>query len=306
MRKRLRRGAIGAVLMAVVLVAAACGSGDDADSGAKDGPTITIGSANFSESALVAEIYAQALEADGYPIDRNLNVGNREIYWQALESGDLGLIPEYIGTLLTFLGGTSSPDSGATYDALVEATGAVDVVVFEPAPAQDKNGFVVTQETADELGVEKVSDLEQYNGTLTLGGPPECPEREFCLVGLEGVYGLDFTEFKALDPGGPLTVAALEGGEIDVGLLFTSDGVIAAKGFVLLDDDKALQPAENIAPVLRKEIADAYGDDLRDRLGAVSEVLTTQELILLNKAVGADGEDPDKVAADWLAENDLT
>lgn len=306
MRGRFRNGAIGAVLMAVALVATACGSGDDADTGAKDGPTITIGSANFSESALVAEIYAQALEADGYSVDRNLNVGNREIYWQALESGDLGLIPEYIGTLLTFLGGTSSPDTQATFDDLQALAAGADAVVFTPAPAQDKNGFVVTQETADKLGLEDVSDLGQHNGTLILGGPPECPEREFCLLGLESVYGLDFAEFKALDPGGPLTVAALEGGEIDVGLLFTSDGVIAAKGFVLLEDDKALQPAENIAPVLRKEIADAYGDALRDRLNNVSNVLTTQELILMNKFVGADGQDPEKVAEEWLAENNLT
>jgi osmoprotectant transport system substrate-binding protein len=306
MRKRLRKGAIGAVLMVVVLVAAACGSGDDADSGAKDGPTITIGSANFSESALVAEIYAQALEADGYPVDRNLNVGSREIYWQALQTGDLGLLPEYTGALLTFLGGTSSSDGEATYDALVNAAAAVDVVVFEPAPAQDKDGFAVTAETAEELGVEEVSDLAEYNGTLILGASPECPERPYCLLGLEDVYGLAFAEVKALDVGGPLTVAALEGGEIDVGQLFTSDGVIAAKGFVLLEDDKVLQPAQNVVPVLRKEIADAYGDDLRARMDAVSEVLTTQELILLNKAVGADGEDPETVATDWLAENDLT
>jgi osmoprotectant transport system substrate-binding protein len=287
-------------------VATACGSGDDADSEAKDGPTITIGSANFSESALVAEIYAQALEADGYPVDRNLNVGSREIYWQALQNGDLGLLPEYTGALLTFLGGTSSSDGDATYDALVNAAAAVDVVVFEPAPAQDKDGFAVTAETAEELGVEKVSDLAEYNGTLTLGASPECPTRPFCLLGLEDVYGLEFVEVKALDVGGPLTVAALEGGEIDVGQMLTSDGVIAAKGFVLLEDDKALQPAQNVVPALRKEIADAYGDALRDRLNAVSEVLTTQELILLNKAVGADGEDPETVATDWLAENDLT
>jgi osmoprotectant transport system substrate-binding protein len=306
MRGRFRKGAIGAVLMAVALVATACGSGDDADSEAKDGPTITIGSANFSESALVAEIYAQALEADGYPVDRNLNVGSREIYWQALQNGDLGLLPEYTGALLTFLGGTSSSDGDATYDALVNAAAAVDVVVFEPAPAQDKDGFAVTAETAEELGVEKVSDLAEYNGTLTLGASPECPTRPFCLLGLEDVYGLEFVEVKALDVGGPLTVAALEGGEIDVGQMLTSDGVIAAKGFVLLEDDKALQPAQNVVPALRKEIADAYGDALRDRLNAVSEVLTTQELILLNKAVSADGEDPETVATDWLAENDLT
>ena len=306
MRGKSRTGVVGAVLVAVALVATACGSGDDADSGATDGPTITIGSANFPESALIAEIYAQALESEGYSVDRNLNVGSREIYWQAFESGDLDLIPEYTGALLTFLGGTASSDSEATHNALVDTAAANDAVVFDPAPAQDKDGFAVTVETADELGLEKVSDLAPYNGTLILGASPECPTRPFCLLGLEDVYGLEFVEVKSLDVGGPLTVAALEGGEIDVGLLFTSDGVIAAKGFVLLEDDKGLQPAQNVVPVLRMEIADAYGDALRNRLDAVSEVLTTPELILMNKLVSADGQDPEKVAEEWLAENNLT
>ena len=216
------------------------------------------------------------------------------------------MIPEYTGALLTFLGGTASSDSEATHNALVDTAAANDAVVFDPAPAQDKDGFAVTVETADELGLEKVSDLAPYNGTLILGASPECPTRPFCLLGLEDVYGLEFVEVKSLDVGGPLTVAALEGGEIDVGLLFTSDGVIAAKGFVLLDDDKGLQPAQNVVPVLRMEIADAYGDDLRNRLDAVSEVLTTPELILMNKLVSADGQDPEKVAEEWLAENNLT
>ena len=172
--------------------------------------------------------------------------------------------------------------------------------MLDYAPAQDKNGFAVTQATADSLGLEKVSDLAAVNGTLVLGGPPECPEREFCLKGLESVYGLDFAEFKPLDAGGPITVAALEGNEIQVGLMFTSDGTILAKGFVLLEDDKALQPAENLAPAVRSEIVDAYGDDLVTALNAVSLKLTTTELISLNKLVGIDGEDPETVVAEWL------
>jgi osmoprotectant transport system substrate-binding protein len=298
MRNIRRRTIAGAAIAAFALIAAACGSGGDG--GTIDGPTITIGSANFSENALVAEIYAQALESEGYQVERKLNVGNREIYAPALESGELDLVPEYIGSALTYLGGTPSPDSDETYAALKAAWEANGIDVLDYAPAQDKNGFVVTKATAESLGVAKVSDLAAYNGTLVLGGPPECPERAFCLKGLEDVYGLTFQEFRPLDAGGPITVAALEGDEIQVGLLFTSDGTILAKDFVLLEDDKGLQPAENLAPAVRSEITEAYGDKFAETLKKVSDKLTTTELISLNKLVGIDGQDPETVAADWL------
>lgn len=287
---------LGVLVVTVALVAAACSS----DSGEIDGPTIKIGSANFSESALVAEIYAQALEAEGYSVDRKLNIGSREIYKPALESGELDLLPEYIGTMLTFLGGEASSDSAATHSALQAAWEPEGISILDFAPAQDKNGLVVTKATAEELGVSRTSDLANFNGTLVFGGPPECPNREFCLIGLQSLYGLDFLEFKPLDVGGPITVTALESGEIDVALLFTSSGVILAKEFVLLEDDKGLQPAENLAPAVRTEILDVYGDRFADVLNAVSSALTTTELIALNKAVEVDGQDPDKVAADWL------
>ena len=304
MRKPLRRTLAGAAIVALALIATACGSGGDGET--EDGPTITIGSANFSESALVAEIYAQTLEAEGYEVERKLNTGNREIYAPALESGELDLIPEYIGSILTYLGGTASSNSDETHAALQAAWEPAGIQVLDYAPAQDKNGFAVTQATADSLGLAKVSDLAAVNGTLVLGGPPECPEREFCLKGLEGVYGLDFAEFKPLDAGGPITVAALEGDEIQVGLMFTSDGTILAKGFVLLEDDMALQPSENLVPAVRSEIVDAYGDDFVNALNAVSLELTTTELISLNKLVGIDGEDPETVVADWLTAVGIT
>lgn len=298
--RKYRSGVLGAILVALALLAAACGSGED--SGTKDGPTITIGSANFSENALVAEIYAQVLESDGYPVERNLNVGNREVYAAALENGDLDLLPEYVGTMLSYLGGTPTADSAATADALRDAWADKGIAVLDPAPAQDKNGIVVTADTADALDLEKISDLAAH-GDLVFGGPPECPEREFCLIGLTDVYGLSFADFKPLDVGGALTVAALEGGEIDVALLFTSDGVIAAKGFVLLEDDKGLQPAENLTPVVRQDILDAYGDDFSDVLNDVSAELTTEELSEMNRRIGIDGDDPEQVAADWIEDN---
>lgn len=292
------------MVLALALVAAACSSGDD--SGTRDGTAIVIGSANFGESSLLAEIYAQALEDDGFTVERKFNTGSREIYALALEAGEIHLVPEYVGSALAFKGGTPTADSEATADDLRAVWAQDGVSVLDPAPAQDKNGFVVTSVMAADLGVEKVSDLVDLNGTLILGGPPECPEREFCLPGLEGVYGLSFAEFKPLDVGGPLTVAALEGDEIQVGLLFTTDGVIASKGFVLLEDDKGLQPAENIVPALRTDIAEEYGGNIERVLNAVSEKLTTGDLTEMNKLTGYDGDDPEQVAADWLKSVGIT
>lgn len=302
--RNIRKGGIGAMLLVVALIAAACSSGDDSE--AREGTTIVIGSANFGESALVAEIYAQALEADGFSVERKFNTGSREIYGAALEAGELHLVPEYVGSALSFKGGTPTSDTDQTTADLRNAWADAGVTVLDPAPAQDKNGIVVTSNTAAQLNLRTTSDLASHNGTLVFGGPPECPEREFCMIGLEGVYGLSFVEFKPLDVGGPLTVAALEGGEVDVALLFTTDGVIVSKGFVLLEDDQGLQPAENLIPALRTDIAEEYGGNVERVLNAVSAVLTTGDLTEMNKLTGYDGEDPAQVAADWLESVGIT
>jgi osmoprotectant transport system substrate-binding protein len=302
MRRRFRSRVVGAALVAVALVAGACG--DDAGPGddPKEGPTITVGSTNFGEQLILGEIYAQVLEANGYKVERRFNLGNREVVNPALKSGEIDLLAEYTGHLLTFEGGTATTDSDETHAALVAALAEVGVVALDYAPAQDRNGIVVTAATASELGLAAVSDLAAHNGTLVFGGPPECPDREFCLIGLQEVYGLEFADFVPLDVGGPLTVAALEGGAIDVALLFTSDGVIAAKGFVLLEDDMSLQSADNIVPVVHGDIVDAYGDDFITLLNSVSAQITTAELTELNKQYGIDAVDADVLATDWLTE----
>jgi osmoprotectant transport system substrate-binding protein len=138
---------------------------------------------------------------------------------------------------------------------------------------------------------------------MVLGASPECPEREYCLIGLEQKYGLKFKQVKALDVGGPITVAALDDGSIDVGLIFTTDGIIKDKGWVLLEDDKVLQPADNVTPVIRNEIVDAYGDELTSLLDAVSAKLTTEELTELNRLTGIEKQDSDDVAKQWLDDN---
>lgn len=296
-----RNRAIGAMFIAVALVATACSSGD----GSQDGTTIVIGSANFGESELIAEIYAQALEAKGFTVERKFNVGTRDVYAPALESGELHLVPEYVGSALTYLGGEATSDVEMTADALRAAWAPKGISVLDPAPAQDKNGFVVTKETADSLGAVNVSDLSAANGSLILGGPPECPDRAFCLIGLQDTYGLTFASFRPLDAGGSLTVTALKEGEIDVGLLFTTDGAIAAEGFVLLNDDKGLQPAESVVPAIATAIVAEYGDEIEVVLNAVSAKLTTEGLTEMNRLVGYVGDDPVQVATNWLKDNGL-
>jgi osmoprotectant transport system substrate-binding protein len=309
--RRSRKLVLGAASLALVLLLGACGSGEDADNGGGDaGGTeergeVTVGvSGAFAENQIVAEMYAQVLEKAGYTVDRQLDLGSREISEPALESGEIDVKPEYLGSLLLFL----DPEAAASGDPqnnvdllepLLEETG---ITILEPSEANDTNSFVVTQETADANGLAAMSDLADVAGDLTLGGPPECPKRPFCIPGLKNTYGATFGDFKALDVGGPLTVAALDEGDIDVGLLFSTSSVIGAKGWVVLEDDKSLQTAENITPVVNSEVVN---DEITELLNAVSAELTSELMVELNGRVEIDKEDPADVATDFLTEAGL-
>ncbi len=290
--------AVGAIL-GLAILATACGSGD----GATEGDPIKVASFGFNESVIIAEIYAQGLEANGYTVDRHMNLGNREVVKPALESGEIDVVPEYIGTLAGFLEVEASADSDATWEAARAAFEELGVTLLAFGPAQDKNAFVVTAETATEHGLTTVSDLQPVAGDLIFGGPPECPERPLCLPGLEEVYGITFSEFSPLDDAGPITIAALEGGEIDVALLFSTQGIIAANGWVALEDDQGLNPAENIAPAIRVDVVDAYGDELVALLESYTAAITTEDLTELNKRADLDQEDPALLATEWLTSN---
>jgi len=294
------------VITITALLIAACGGGAGTSPSA-DKPIVRIGSTNFSEQLIVGELYAQVLEAGGYKVERKFNLGAREVVLPALESGQIDLEVDYLATLLAFLDKSAqgSTDAAATAKTLDEKLKAKNLVQLDFAPAVDQNGIVVTKDTATRLNLKKVSDLTAVAKDLTFGGPPECPNREFCAQGLEKVYGIKFKSFRPLDVGGPLTVTALEGKQIDVALLFTSDANIAVKGFVLLEDDKKLQLSDNVVPILRKDIADKGGSDLRSRLNDVSKKLTTAELTELNKQVGVDKKDPKDVAKEWLRKQGL-
>ena len=300
--KRAIRVAIPFIVAA--LVASACG-GAGTSGGAK--PAITIGSTNFSEQLVLGELYSQILEANGYTVTRKFNLGNREIVFPALQSGQIDMEADYLATLLAFVDktATGSTDPKQTAVTLQKALDSKSLTVLDYAPAVDQNGFVVTKATADKYKLAKLSDLAPVASQLVLGGPAECPNRPFCAIGLKNTYGLTFKEFKALDTGGPLTVQALIGGQIDVGLLFTSDSTIAVRGFVLLDDDKHLQLSDNVAPVVRNDYLTKAGDDFKKVINSVAPKLTTAELTGLNKQVDVDKKDPKDIAKEWLKKQDL-
>lgn len=306
MRDPYRNRVAGAMFIALALLVSACSSGDDATDTSttqpEPGTTIEIASFAFGESEIIGEIYAQALEANGYLVNHQVQVGPREVLKPALESGEVHFVPEYVGSgLEAGFGIEPSADAEATRGLLADAYQAAGVAVLDLAPAEDKNTFVVTKVLADELGLSKVSDLSNVEN-LVLGGPPECPERPRCQLGLESVYGLEISEFKALDAGGSLTVAALNGGEIDAGLFFTT--YLFIDEFLALEDDLGLQPAENIVPVVSQAILDEYGQDLTNLINEISATITTEQLITMNERFFAP-EDADVIAREFLVENGL-
>ena len=290
------------------LVVAACGSEDDStDKAAK---TVVIGSAPFSESVIVANMYAGALQADGYQVTVRKGLGQREIYLPALQKGGadngIDLVPEYVGTLLEFVNKNAGEASGNLEDSVTKLRTRLDAMgltALTPSPAADQNAFAVTKATADRLRLKKLSDLAPHAANLTLGGGPECPTRPFCQPGLEKTYGLKFKTFRALDSGGPKTMEALASGDIDVGLVFSSDGAVQARNLVVLEDDKKLQTVDNIVPAIRKDILD---DGMRKVLDKVSAALTTDDLIGLNKRADVDKADPENLAREWLQQHGFT
>ena len=309
MRKN-RRGVAGAIVALLLLVtAAACGdSGDDTastDSTTESKGSVTVGSFNFSESLLLANLYAKVLEDGGYKTTVRGNLGAREVVFPALEKGEIDVVPEYLGNALAFVAPDAAKpgdDVDATVQKLTDAVKAKNLALLEPSGAADGDVIAVSKATADKHKLTKISDLAPVAAQLVLGGPPECPTRITCGLGLDQVYGLKFKEFKALDTGGPITKGALEKGDVDVARLFSSDPSIKEKNFVVLEDDKFIQPAGNVVPLIRTEAVD---EGVTELLNKLSETLTTDDLIDMNKRIDVDKEDADKVAEDYLVEKEL-
>ena len=305
-----RRGAVGAILLALAVVAGACGSGDDSDDDASDttGTTaeakasIIVGSAAFSENEMLANMYGAVLADAGYDVTYKLKLGAREVIQPALESGQIDFLPEYAGNYLSFLdksvGSLSVEETVEKLRALLAPKG---FTVLEPSEASDADAIAVTKDFATTNNLKTISDLKKVTTPLTLGGPPECETRLTCKVGLEQVYGLT-VRFKSLDADGPLTRAALDNGDVQLARVFTATADLKDKGYVVLEDDKSFQQAGNITPVIRTEKLD---DEARDLINKVSAALTTDKLIDLNKSVQVDKEDPKAAAEKFLRDEGL-
>jgi osmoprotectant transport system substrate-binding protein len=304
MRERTRRAAPSLAFVLVAVLAAGCDRGP-APPPPEDPrrPTIQLASFDFPESETLAELYGLALTQHGFPVEQVVQLGAREVVAPALEQGKVDMVPEYLGSALNFLndrGGVATADPGLTHARLEQVFAPRGVSVLAYAPAQDRNGFAVTGDLARARGLEKLSDLAPMASQMVIGGPPECPQRPLCLKGLQDVYNLHFARFEAM-PSRDVTAAALETGEIDVGMIDTTHPSLLRPGvdLVQLADDRRLQPADNVVPVLRREILDAYGPPLVRLLNMVSAQLTTAELTKLNLQV-AEGQPAADAAAAWL------
>lgn len=277
--------------VALALTVAACGGDEDA-AGEADG--VRVAAFDFAESELLAEIYAQALEEHSVRVVRLGVIGPREIVAPALQQGEIDVVPEYLGTAAAHYGA-----DGQGLASLRDRLADLGLTALAPAGARDTNVFVVTERTADEHDLVRLSDLSTFAPTARFGGPVECPERPLCLVGLRETYGLEFAEFvpqRSL----ALTADALRRGEIDIGLLFSTAAELVGDGLVVLVDDLELQPLENVVPLVRVDALDRWGSGVRTALDEVSSALTTVGLRELNARV-AGGESVEQVAASWLA-----
>ncbi|SMY12804.1 ABC transporter substrate-binding protein [Brevibacterium jeotgali] len=291
---------------AVLVTLGGCGSDPLSGGGeeAGDGP-IVVSSANFTESEIIGNLYSQALESAGVDVETQFNIGSREAYIPALSDGSIDVIPEYTGNLLLFLdpeADVSSPDTIA--EALPAALEAEGLDGLEPADAENKDSVVVTAETAEDWDLEQIGDLAEHGDDLTMAGPPEFAERAVGLPGLEETYGVTVDSFEPIaDGGGPATVDALVGGDVQAANIFSTNPAIEAEDLVVLGDPEGHFAAQNVVPVVRQ---DRLTDDAQAALDAVSAELTTEDLVALNLRVSGDEKvEPATAAADWLEERGL-
>lgn len=328
MRSKTRlRGVLALLSLLVAAVAlAACGSDDgtsteaDSTGAASDnliesnpdnsGVKLTIGSKNFTEQFILGEIYAQALEAAGYDVSTDLNLGSEQVALKALENGSISGYPEYTSTALTSFFDTAPEDVPSDAQQAVDQTqdqfAKLGLTAFAPTPFADANAVGLLQSTADELGVSTISDLEGKSQDLTLAGSPECRQRIDCLAGLEKLYGLEFGKFTPIDIG--LRYEVLDKGDADLSIVFTSDAQLFVNSdkYTILEDDKGVLPAGNVIFISDQKVAESAGPDYQATIEKVQEGLTLEVMQELNARVDIDKQKPEQVAADYLKEAGYT
>jgi osmoprotectant transport system substrate-binding protein len=292
-----------AALTALVMAVVACGGTTTPGTTSKG--TITVGGFAFPESSILAQIYGEALAHGGYTINYKLNLGSREVVAPALKSAQIDLYPGYAATDLEYYNnkaGEATGDAVATTAKLNSHLQPLGLVALTPSQAVDQNAFAVTKATQAKYNLTKLSDLAPIANQLTMGAGPECPTRPYCIPGLEKTYGIKFKAFKALDTDGPLTRAAFANGTIQVGLVFSSDGDLKQLGLVVLQDDKQLEAADNVVPIMRLAAAT---DDVKAILNNIDAKLTTADLVTMNAQVSLNHQDADAVAKAYLQQHNF-
>jgi osmoprotectant transport system substrate-binding protein len=274
------------------------GAGATATTTGKAQPAVVIGSANFPENEVLADIYADALRKAGVPVTTKLNIGAREVYFKEMENGTLNVFPEYNGALLDYLKPSTTAASTADVDAALASALPASLEALKPAPAEDSDSVSVTQAFASAHHLSSIEDLKPIESQVTIGAAPEFQNRQAGLVGLRKLYGLNL-KFKALDEAGPLTIAALNDGTVQAADIYTTDPAVAKYHFVALADPKHLFPAQNVIPIVNKSVATPT---VVDTLNAVSAALTTADLVQLVSGVVNDHADPATVAAQFVTQ----
>jgi glycine betaine/choline ABC-type transport system substrate-binding protein len=270
--------------------------------------TVTIGSKNFTEEFILGNTYAQALKAAGYNVKTQLNLGSEQIALKALKSGQIDAYPEYTGTALTSFFNVKTADIPSdptqAYDQTKAQFAKQGITALPPTPFTDSNAVAVTPATAKKLSLKNISDLKAKAGTLTLAGPPECRQREDCLLGLQQTYGLKFKSFTPVDPS--LRHEVLQKGQADASIVFTTDGQIKANKEVVLGDDKNIFPPYNITLLVNDKVLQKAGPDFAKTVALVEKGMTTPVMQELNSRVDLDKQKPAAVATEYLKESGYT
>jgi osmoprotectant transport system substrate-binding protein len=318
---RIRR-ALGLAAASVLLLAtAACGGdslessgtdNDGGDAGNADKGSVVVGGQDFTESQVLAAIYAQVLENEGYSVETKL-VTTRDVYLPELSSGGVDIVPDYLAGITDYLNTekngadadlVSSNDPEATLEALKPLAEEQGIAILPPSDATDQNAFFVTKEFADANSLTTLSDFAALGKPIKLGAPPDCEGRADCEGGLTDVYGFQISEIVPLDFGSAQVKDAVSNGEVDLGETGTTDGSLEGLGLVLLEDDKGIQPAQNLTPAVNADFL-AENPDLEDVFNELSAALTTDDLAAMNLAVDVERQKPEDVAAQFLEDKGL-
>jgi len=308
------RTATVAVAALACLTAAACSSSSSSTSSSSSSSSsnplvpsatgsVVVGSANFPENELIAQIYVDALQGKGIKVTSKFNIGAREVYYPEIEKGAITIIPEYNGALLTTsVDPSTTAASTAAVNSELNAKLPATLEILNSAPAQDKDSITVTQATATKDHLTSISDLAPVAKDFVIGGPSEFLTRADGVPGLKKIYGLTFKSFQPLDESGPITITSLQGGKVQVADVFTTTPQIITDHFVSLADPKNLFAAQNVTPLVYKK---GVNSTIVSTLNAVSAVLTTDALLQMDKALIIDHASYTEVASGFLSQEGL-